>query len=72
MNTLLLCEDDPEKPFASLGIAKSVLDHVRAAGHTVVSADVEPHGLRATVTREMAETMDAPRGTARAGSWHTR
>jgi glycosyltransferase involved in cell wall biosynthesis len=46
LNILLLSEGNPEKPFAFSGIGKNVLDNLRAAGHTVVSADVEPHGLK--------------------------
>ncbi len=44
MRILLLSEGDPERPIAFSGIGKSVLDHLRALGHEVATADVDVHG----------------------------
>ena len=45
MKLLLLSEGDPEKPFAFSGTGKSLLDHLRAHGHTVRTVDVDLHGV---------------------------
>ena len=44
MRILLLCEDDAESWDAWSGITKSILDHLRAAGHTVHTCDVDLSG----------------------------
>jgi len=44
MNLLLLTEGDAESWDSWSGSAKSVVDHLRAAGHDVVTADVDLYG----------------------------
>jgi starch synthase len=44
MNLLLLTEGDAERWDSWSGSAKSVVDHLRAAGHRVVTADVDLYG----------------------------
>jgi glycosyltransferase involved in cell wall biosynthesis len=44
MNLLLLTEGDAERWDSWSGSAKSVVDHLRGAGHLVVSADVDLYG----------------------------
>ena len=44
MNLLLLAEGDAERWDSWSGSTKSVVDHLRAAGHDVVTADVDLYG----------------------------
>lgn len=44
MKILLLCEEDPESWTSWSGITKSIVDHLRAAGHEVITADVDLYG----------------------------
>jgi len=47
MNILLLCEGDAERMDGSFsGSSKSLLDHLRQAGHKVPTGDTELYGLR--------------------------
>jgi glycosyltransferase involved in cell wall biosynthesis len=44
MNILFLCEGDAESWRSWSGISKSLVDHLRAAGHNVTVGDVDLHG----------------------------
>jgi len=44
MNILLLCEGDAESWDSWSGITKSLVDHLRSAGHTVMSGNVDLNG----------------------------
>ena len=44
MRILLLAEGDAERWDAWSGSAKSLVDHLRAAGHSVITADVDLYG----------------------------
>ena len=45
MKLLLLCEGDAEAWDSWSGISKSLVDHLRAAGHSVEVADIDVSGL---------------------------
>lgn len=45
MRILLLCEGDAETHNSWSGISRSVLKHLRAAGHEVIAADADLHGI---------------------------
>ena len=45
MNILILCEGDAESWDSWSGIARSLVEHLRAAGHTVMSGDVDLDGV---------------------------
>lgn len=45
MNILLLCEGNAETRDSWSGVSKSVLEHLRAAGHTVIPGDVDLYGF---------------------------
>src|SRR5687767_10014595 len=50
MRILLLCEEDPESWASWSGITKSIVDHLRLDGHTVITHDIDlygPHRLMA-------------------------
>lgn len=46
LRILLLCQGDAETRDSWSGVSRSVVHHLRAAGHQVVARDVEPNGLR--------------------------
>lgn len=45
LRILILCEGDAETHHSWSGISKSVVDHLRLAGHTVITGDVDLYGL---------------------------
>jgi glycosyltransferase involved in cell wall biosynthesis len=45
MRILLLCEGDAETRDSWSGVSLSVVEHLRAAGHTVIPGDVDLYGL---------------------------
>lgn len=50
MRILILCEGDAETHNSWSGISKSVVDHLRAKGHTVYTGDVDLSGLTRWLT----------------------
>lgn len=61
MNILLLCEGDAESYDSWSGIAKSLVDHLRAAGHTVISGDVDLAGADRWLAAAMTFAIDRRR-----------
>jgi glycosyltransferase involved in cell wall biosynthesis len=44
MRILLMCEEDPESWASWSGITKSIVDHLRLEGHTVITQDIDLYG----------------------------
>jgi len=65
MNILLLCEGDAESYDSWSGIAKSLVDHLRAAGHTVISGDVDLAGADRWLAAAMTFAVDRRRWSTR-------
>jgi len=65
MNILLLCEGDAESYDSWSGIAKSLVDHLRAAGHTVISGDVDLAGADRWLAAAMTFAIDRRRWSTR-------
>jgi glycosyltransferase involved in cell wall biosynthesis len=61
MNILLLAEGDAERYDAWSGSAKSLVDHLRAAGHHVVTADVDLYGAGRWLAAARAFSPKRPR-----------
>ncbi len=59
MKILVLCEGDAETRDSWSGISKSVVDHLRLAGHQVRTGDVDLHGVRRLLAA--ARTFSADR-----------
>ena len=59
MKVLFLCEGDAETHDSWSGVSRSVVTHLRAAGHTVVTGDVDLYG--AARIRLAAETVSFDR-----------
>lgn len=61
MNILLLCEGDAESYDSWSGIAKSIVDHLRGAGHTVMSGDVDLVGADRWLAAALTFAVDRRR-----------
>jgi glycosyltransferase involved in cell wall biosynthesis len=65
MNILLLCEGDAEAWDSWSGISKSIVDHLRLAGHTVVTGDVDLDGPDRWLAAALTFAVDRRRWTTR-------
>src|SRR5881628_919597 len=61
MNILLLCEGDAESWDSWSGITKSLVDHLRTAGHTVMSGDVDLAGADRWLAAALTFAVDRRR-----------
>jgi glycosyltransferase involved in cell wall biosynthesis len=61
MNILLLAEGDSEKWDSWSGSAKSLVDHLRVAGHQVITADVDLYGTGRWLAAARAFSPKRPR-----------
>lgn len=59
MKILFLCEGDPETHDSWSGVSRSLVMHLREAGHTVIPGDVDLYGLARA--RVAARTLSVPR-----------
>lgn len=65
MNILLLCEGDAESYDSWSGITKSLVDHLRSAGHAVISADVDLAGADRWLAAALTFAVDRRRWSTR-------
>ena len=65
MNILLLCEGDAEAWDSWSGISKSIVDHLRLAGHTVMSSDVDLAGPDRWLAAALTFAVDRRRWSTR-------